>query len=69
MTDDLIRKAYELYQLRLFPNGGLVNSDGTLDHAPFNANKKTLRMAHPVFWKRWLCPGRRTAQHSIIFRA
>jgi hypothetical protein len=39
MTDDFVRKAYELYKVRLlFPNGGLLNSDGTLDHAPFSAN-------------------------------
>jgi hypothetical protein len=39
MTDDLVRKAYESYKVRLlFPNGGLLNSDGTLDHAPASAN-------------------------------
>jgi hypothetical protein len=39
MTDDFVRRAYEVYKVRLlFPNAGLLNSDGTLDHAPFSAN-------------------------------
>lgn len=39
LTDDLVYKADKLYKARLlFPNGGLLNSSGMLDHAPFAAN-------------------------------
>lgn len=36
LTDDFARKAHALYNVRLLiPNGGLLNSTGTLDHDPF----------------------------------
>jgi len=36
LTDDLLPKADRLYRVTLlFPNGGLLDSTGTLDHAPF----------------------------------
>jgi hypothetical protein len=36
LTDDFVSKADKLYKVRvLFPNGGLLDSSGVLDHAPF----------------------------------
>jgi hypothetical protein len=36
LTDDLVYKADKLYKVRLLlPNGGLLDSSGVLDHAPF----------------------------------
>jgi hypothetical protein len=36
LTDDLVYKADKLFRVRvLFPNGGLLDSTGVLDHAPF----------------------------------
>jgi hypothetical protein len=36
LTDDFVNKADSLYKVRLlFPNGGLLDSTGALDHAPF----------------------------------
>ncbi|HEY6256258.1 MAG TPA: glycosyl hydrolase family 18 protein [Xanthobacteraceae bacterium] len=36
LTDDFVRKADKSYKVRvLLPNGGLLDSTGTLDHAPF----------------------------------
>lgn len=38
LTDDFLPKADHLYKVQLlFPNGGLLDSTGTLDHAPFAA--------------------------------
>jgi hypothetical protein len=38
LTDDFVYKADNLYKVSmLFPNGGLLDSTGVLDHAPFAA--------------------------------